>query len=244
MPTSKQSPAIARQHHQGAVGVAAEHRLIEVGLFGLGRHAGGRAGPLGVYHHQRQFDGNGQPDSFRLQGHARAGTGRDAHGTGVGRPDGRTNGRYLVLRLESDDVEMLQVSQCMQQGRGRRDRVGAEEHGQTGQLAARQKAPGKRLAAGDGAIEAGGYFRRLNDEPVQTVGHLRRLAEGMTRVEGGGIRLCDFRPLGELAAEPVDGDLTVAAEHPVDEAQRPHVLAAHGFFVAEAVVLHRLQGHR
>ena len=71
--------------------------------------------------------------------------------------------------------------------------------------------------------------------------HLDRLAIGMAGVERGDIGLGELGRLGELGLEPVDDRLAVAVEHPQREAQRPHVLAAQRFLVAEAERLHGIE---
>ena len=62
----------------------------------------------------------------------------------------------------------------------------------------------------------------------------------MTGVQGGDVRLGDVRVLRELRLQPVNRCLALAAVHPVDEAQRPHVLRAQRFLVREAELLDRL----
>ena len=54
------------QHRQRALAVAAEEGLEQVGLLGLGGHAGARAGPLHVDDQQRQLGHHGQADALRL----------------------------------------------------------------------------------------------------------------------------------------------------------------------------------
>jgi hypothetical protein len=60
----------------------------------------------------------------------------------------------------------------------------------------------------------------------------------MARVERGDIGLGQLGRLGELGLEPVDQRLAVAVEHPERQPQRPHVLAAQRFLVAEPERLH------
>ena len=92
-----------------AVRVSAIDRLMQVGLFGLRRHAGRWARALDVDHHEGQFHGDGEADGFGLERDARAGTRRHAEITGIGRADGRADGGDLVLGLEGDDAEFLQT---------------------------------------------------------------------------------------------------------------------------------------
>src|SRR3546814_17076273 len=55
---------------------------------------------------------------------------------------------------------------------------------------------------------------------------------------GGG----DLRTVAELAVQPVDRRLPPASAHPVDEAQRPEVLAAQSLLLGQAGVLPRVLG--
>ena len=87
------------------VAVAAHHRLVEVGLLGLGRQAGGRAAALGVDDHQRQLGGDGEADGLGLERDAGAGAGGDAEAAGVGGADGGAGGGDLVLGLEGGDAD-------------------------------------------------------------------------------------------------------------------------------------------
>ena len=52
--------------------VAAEHRLQQVGLLGLGRQAGRGAAALDVDDDQRQLERGGQADRLGLEGEARS----------------------------------------------------------------------------------------------------------------------------------------------------------------------------
>src|SRR3546814_10438254 len=61
-----------------------------------------------------------------------------------------------------------------------------------------------------------------------------RLAKGMARVERRDIGVGQFGRLGEFRLEPVDQRRPITVEHPQRQPQRPHILAAQGFLVAEA----------
>ena len=67
------------------------------------------------------------------------------------------------------------------------------------------------------------------------------LAIGVAGVERGDIGLRQRRHLGELGLQPVDDRLAVAVEHPQRQPQRPHVLAAQRFLVAQPERLHRVE---
>ena len=80
------------------------HGLVEVGLLGLGRQAGGRAAALGVDDHQRQLGGDGEADRLGLERDAGAGAGGDAEAAGIGGADRGAGGGDLVLGLEGGDA--------------------------------------------------------------------------------------------------------------------------------------------
>ena len=66
----------------------------------------------------------------------------------------------------------------------------------------------------------------------------------MARVQRRDIGGGQHRRLGELGPQPVDQRAPVAVEHPQRQPERPHVLAAQRFLVAQAKGLHRLQSQR
>ena len=166
--------AVGEQHHRGAVGdrdpdrldrgveavagrlrrddrhrrlaVAAEHRLQQVGLLGLGRQPGRGAAALDVDDQQRQLGHHGEADRLGLQRDARARGGGHAEGAGEGRAEGRADAGDLVLGLEGGDAEALVLAQLVQDVGGRGDRVGAEEQRQA--RTARRRRPGRRTAPG------------------------------------------------------------------------------------------------
>ena len=77
---------------------------------------------------------------------------------GEGCTERGTDGRDLVLRLERDDVEVLVARQLVEDVRGRRDRIGAEEHLQTRALGARDQPEPQRLVAENVAVRPGGMM--------------------------------------------------------------------------------------
>ena len=133
------------QHRDRRLAVPAEQRHQQVGLLGLGRHAGGRPGPLDVADDQRQFHRDGQADRLGLERHARARTccvtpsapPNDA-------PSAAPIAADLVFGLEGADPEPLELGQLVQDVRGRRDRVGAEEQRQAGPPGRGDQAVGER----------------------------------------------------------------------------------------------------
>src|ERR1019366_465677 len=60
----------------------------------------------------------------------------------------------LVLRLEGTDAESLQLGQLVQDVRGRRDRIGAQEQRQARAPGGGDEAVGQRGIAGDVAVGA------------------------------------------------------------------------------------------
>ncbi len=84
----------------GAFAVAAEHRLQQVGLLGLGRQTGARAAALHVDDDQRQFGHHGQADRLGLEADARAAGGGDAQRPAERGADGHADGGDLVLGLD------------------------------------------------------------------------------------------------------------------------------------------------
>ena len=70
---------------------------------------------------------------------------------------------------------------------------------------------------------------------------LRSLAIGVAGVERGDIGLGNVGFLGELVVQPVNDRLPVAVEHPQRETERPHVLAAQRFLVAQPERLHGIE---
>ena len=109
--TSKQSEGLrAARTASGRVAIAAIDRLIEIGLFGLGRQAGRRAAALAVDDHQRQLGHDGEAERFALERDARTGRGSDAELAGIGGADGRADRGDFVFRLERRDVEFFQLS--------------------------------------------------------------------------------------------------------------------------------------
>ena len=151
-------------HRHRRVGVAAVDRLIEVRLLGLGRQAGRRPAALRIDDDQRKLGHDREADRLDLERDARPGRGGDAELAGIARADRRADRGDLVLRLEGRDPEFLEPREMVEQRARRGDRIGAEEHLEARELAARDQAERERLGAGDGAVEAGlGRRRRRYD---------------------------------------------------------------------------------
>ena len=147
--------AVGQQHHRRAVGdgdpggleggveavarrlrrddrhrrlaVAAEHRLEQVGLLGLGREPGRRAAALDVDHQQRELGHHREADGLGLQRQAGAGGRGHAERAREGRTEGGADAGDLVLGLEGRDAERLVLAELVEDVGRRRDRVGPEE---------------------------------------------------------------------------------------------------------------------
>src|ERR1019366_942485 len=86
--------------------------------------------------------------------HARTGRAGDAETAAEGSAEGSADAADLVLRLEGTDAESLQLGQLVQDVRGRRDRIGAQEQRQARAPGGGDEAVGQRGIAGDVAVGA------------------------------------------------------------------------------------------
>ncbi len=186
---------LRRHDRDRRLAVAAEHRLQQVGLLGLGGQAGGRAAALDVDDDERELGHHREADRLRLERHTGAGGGGHAEVTDVGRPDGGTDAGDLVLGLERRDAEGLVLRQLVEDVGGRGDRVGAEEQREAGLHAAGDEAVGEGEVAGDVAVGAGRHHGRL-DLVLDREG-LGGLAEVPAGLEGGDVGVADVGDLGE-----------------------------------------------
>ena len=89
-----------------------------------------------IHDDKGQFGGDGQADRFHFQRDAGTRAGRNAQRSGIGSADRRAHGGDLVFRLERDHAEFLHRGELVQQGRCRRDRIGAEGEADVGQTGA------------------------------------------------------------------------------------------------------------
>ena len=107
--------------------VAAVEGVLQVGLLGLGRQAGGRPAALGVDHDAGDLRGAGVAEHLGHQREARAGGGRHRLHAGVRRAEHRRERGDLVLALDRDAAHLGQLGrQPLEDVRGRRDRVAGE----------------------------------------------------------------------------------------------------------------------
>ncbi len=149
----------SRHHGKRGITVAAVHGLKEIGLFGLGRHAGGRAGSLAVHHHQRQLGRHGEAQRFGLQRDPRPGARGEAERAGIGRTNGGADGGDLVFGLEREHAVFLHPGHHVQQGGGGSDGVRAEhQFVDGGRAGASDEAPGRGLRSRHRAVHPGGHI--------------------------------------------------------------------------------------
>jgi hypothetical protein len=104
------------------------HGLEQIGLLGLGGHAGGGTGSLGIDHNDGKLRGDREAKHFGLERHPGSGARRYTERSGVGGPDRGADRGDLVLRLKSDYAVRLEARQGVEQQRGGRDRVARENH--------------------------------------------------------------------------------------------------------------------
>ena len=182
---------LGRHDRDRRLAVAAEHRLQQVGLLGLGRQAGRGAAALDVDHDQRQLGHHREADRLALERDAGAGGGGHAEAAGEGGADRRADAGDLVLGLERGHAERLVLAQLVEDVRGRGDRVGPEEDRQAGLHAAGDQAVGEREVAGDVAVGARRHRRRL--DLVADHERLGGLAEVPAAVERGDVGVADRR---------------------------------------------------
>ena len=194
----------------------------QVGLLGLGRHAGRRAGALDVDDHHRQLERDRQPDGLGLEVEPRAAGRGHAQRAPEGGAQGHAGGGDLVLGLDRAHAGGLAVGQVVQQVGGRRDRIGAEDERQPAAHAGGQQAERRGRRAVDVAIDARRHVARRADL-VAHVDELGRLAEVHAGAEGGEVDVAHGGLVGELALDPALGDLGRTVVEPRDEAKGEEV---------------------
>src|SRR5205814_10421147 len=104
---------------------------------------------------ERRAGGDREADRLGLEREAGARARGDADRAAVRCADRGANRRELVLGLERADAEVTVARELMEQRRGRRDRVGAEDDLAIRELAGGREAECERLAAAHAAILAG-----------------------------------------------------------------------------------------
>ena len=199
-----------RQHGKRNVGRPAEDGLVEVRLLGLGRHAGGRPGALGVDHDERELHRRRVGDRLRLERDPGAGARGHPEPAGPGCADRGANGGHLVFGLERRHPELLARGEGVQQVRGGGDRIGGERDRELREPARREQAEAHRLGPVDVAVESGLRIASGGDLVGSDLpGKLGGLPEGVPRVQGRDVRVTNGGKVSELGREPVHGGLAV-----------------------------------
>src|SRR5207253_3926605 len=103
-----------------------------------------------------------EADCLGLEDDSWAGGGRRAERAAERGAERGPNGGDLVLRLERAHAERLVPCQLLEDGRGRRDRVGPEKEIETGEPRRGDEPVRERRVAGDLAIQARRQLRRLH----------------------------------------------------------------------------------
>ena len=106
----------------------------------------------------------------------------------------------------------------------------------------RRHPPGQRPVAGHAAVDARGHLRRVDAVILRE--DLRRLAEGMARLEHTDIGLDEGRVLGEALLDGVERRIEWPRVDPGDEPEGEEVLAALLLLGVERQVFERLLRHR
>ena len=164
-----------------------------------------------------QLEVDGQADRLGLEVEARTAGRGDAERAAEGGAEGGADAGDLVLGLEGADAELLAPAQLVQDVRGRRDRVAAQEQRQPGQAGGGDQAPGQRLVAGDLDVLALLEGRRL--DLVVGLEQLGRLAEVVAGPEGPGVGVGDLGLRAEALGDPLDGGLERTGVQPADQAR-------------------------
>ena len=97
-------------------------------------------GALDVDDDERELERHREPDRLRLEHDPGPCRRRHAERAAERRAERGSRGGDLVLGLERAHAEVLQLGELLEDVGGRRDRVGAEEERQTGELARRRRA--------------------------------------------------------------------------------------------------------
>src|SRR2546430_2555616 len=205
--TSSSGPGMALKTEMLGLAIATELPIVVINSQ--------RAGPLRVDHHDRQLGGDREPEHLGLERHPGAGARGDPQRSAVRRTDRGADRGDLVLRLERDHPVRLEVRQGVEQRRGGSDRVAREDHLlEPGAAHAGDETPGERFRPTHGAIAPRRDGRARDRITHEVLRHLGGLAEGVAGIHGRGVGLGELGPVGELAAQPLDRRLPVAAVHP------------------------------
>ena len=232
-----------REHRHRALGVAPEQDHQQVGLLRLRRHPGRRAGALDVEDQQRQLEHDPEPDRLLLEHDPRPGRGRDAERAAEGRAERGADRGDLVLGLERPDAERLVPRQLLEDRARRRDRVGAEEEVEAGELRGGDQPVRERRVAADLPVDARRHLGRRDLVADREV--LGGLAVRVAGLEGGRVRLRDLGPLAELLLDVVERPLGRPVVEPAHQPEREEVLRALGLARGDPLdPLQRADRHR
>ena len=233
-------------HGHGALAVAAEEHLQEVGLLRLGGQARGGTATLHVEHDEGQLHDDGQVHGLRLQadaGSAGAGHGQCSAERGTQR---RGAARDFVFALHGGDAQRLMFRQFVEHVGGRSDGIAAQIELEASLLGSSDEAVGRGLVAGDVHVAPGHLLAGLDaiDVGGRRMGVVTIVVACLYDAD---ISLGDGRFLGELLAQEVEDNLQVATEQPAYQTDGKHVAALeHRLHVhariGKAFLHHRGQG--
>ena len=219
------------QHRHGALAVAAEENLQQVGLLGLCGQACSGTAALHVEDDERQLHDDGQVHRLTLKADARAGGGGHGQSAGERCSDGRGCARNLVLTLDGLHAQRLVLRQLVEHVGGRRDGVRTEVKLQASLLCCGDEAVGRGLVARDVHIAAGLLVLCLYAVDVGSR-RVRVVAVVVTCLNHLDVSFGYGRLLGKLLAQEVESYVKVAIEEPAYEAEGKHIAALeHSFHI-------------
>ena len=195
-----------------------------------------------VHDDERQFQGHGKADGFRLQCDSWPGGGGHAEGSCVGGTEGRADAGDLILGLEGHHAESLVPAELVQDVRGWSNRVGAEEQRESRLLRGSNEAVGQCEVSGDVPIGARRHRRRLH--LVLNAELFGCLTEGPACFERRNVGVHDLRLVCELLSQELDGPLRWPVVEPQQQAEGEHVLCSLGLLLGDVEILQCLNGHR
>src|SRR5579872_2907786 len=233
--------AVARRHCRNnrnrRLAMTPVHGLEQVGLLGLGRHAGRRARALHVADDDRQFGLHRETNRLGLQIHARARGRSDCDRATERGADRGAYARDLVLCLKSIDVKVFVARQLMQDIARWSDRVRAEEEWTARASGRDDEAHSGSAVAGYIAIKSRRDMRLRHH--ITGGEHLSGLAvvpSGLERLQVGvEDRLIFLETALDVAHGAVDGALIQPRQHPEHE----HIAASERIAIAKPRALQR-----
>ena len=207
-------------------------------MFGLSRQAGGRTTALNIANHEGNFDGDGEPQGFGLEGHAGARSGSNGQGAGVCGSNRGGDGGDFVFSLESDDAEILVLRELVQNVGRRSDGIAALKKFQAGFLRSGNEAERQGLVAAHAAVKSRFEMRRGNF--IADLERFGGFAVGVAGFHGQLVGFDQERFLGKFVFDPVGGGLHGAVVQPVAHAKCEEIFAtANGLGVQAEMI----EGH-